>query len=100
VNLSVQEFAHVIRSKLFFFLTQNLFFPVSRASGQKNSWPSGFTKHILTYEDTMYYLDLLGSALLEEFRTVSLYKLSLRDEKLGCYQRLKEFLHELLLLLC
>lgn len=48
----------------------------------------------------MYYLDLLGSALLEEFRTVSLYKLSLRDEKLGCYQRLKEFLHELLLLLC
>lgn len=63
----------------FFFLTLNLFFPIFRASGQENSWPSGFTKHFLTYEDKMYYLDLLGGALLEEFRTVSLYKLSLRD---------------------
>lgn len=52
------------------FLTLNLFFPVFSASGQENSWPSGFTKHFLTYKDKMYYLELLGNALLEEFRTL------------------------------
>lgn len=60
---SVQEFPHAIR--ICKFLMLNLFFPVFRASGQENSWPSGFTKCSLMYEDKMYYLDPLGSALLE-----------------------------------
>lgn len=81
------------------FLTSAIFLPVLSASRQQNSWPSGFTKHFLTYKDKMYYLEQLGSALLEEFRTISLYKLFLKDEELGLYQKLKEFLLGVLLIL-
>lgn len=41
------------------FLTSNIFLPVSSASVQENSWPSGFTKHFLIYKDEMYYLEQL-----------------------------------------